>query len=54
MTNDGLFPLDGYGSYTPDFIWEGAKSGSTLTGSPLVHSSLIRKRADVTDCGESG
>ncbi|WFE47735.1 hypothetical protein [Verrucosispora sp. WMMD1129] len=54
MTNDGLFPLDGYGSYTQDFIWEGAESGSTLTGSPLIYSSLIRKRAEVTDCGESG
>ncbi|KKK06932.1 hypothetical protein [Micromonospora sp. HK10] len=54
MTNDGLFPLDGYGSYVENFIWEGAKSGSTLTGSPLFFSSLIRKRAAVTDCGESG
>lgn len=54
MTNDGLFPLDGYGSYVENFIWEGTKSGSTLTGTPLIYSSQIRKRADVTDCGESG
>ncbi|MEU1968981.1 hypothetical protein ABZ541_14395 [Micromonospora sediminicola] len=54
MTNDGLFPLDGYGSHVENYIWEGVKSGNTLTGSPLIYSSLIRKRADVTDCGESG